>query len=64
MRKLEAFLSVRVVTYCIMSNHVHSLLEVPDRELEPLTEKALLELLSTLNRLNINMSPISTRSAR
>ncbi len=29
MRKLEAFMGVRVLTYCIMSNHWHILLEVP-----------------------------------
>ena len=32
MRKLEAFLGVRVVTYCLMSNHFHLLLDVPDPE--------------------------------
>jgi REP element-mobilizing transposase RayT len=29
MRKLEAFTGIRVLTYCIMSNHWHILLEVP-----------------------------------
>lgn len=29
MRKLEAFTGVKVLTYCIMSNHWHLLLEVP-----------------------------------
>jgi REP element-mobilizing transposase RayT len=29
MRRLEAFMGVRVLTYCIMSNHWHVLLEVP-----------------------------------
>ena len=32
MRRLEAFSGVEVVTYCIMSNHVHLLLRVPDRK--------------------------------
>ena len=32
MRKLEAFHGMRVVTYCIMSNHFHILVEEPDRE--------------------------------
>ena len=32
MRKLEAFHGMRVVTYCIMSNHFHLLVEEPDRE--------------------------------
>ena len=30
MRKLEKFMGVRILTYCIMSNHFHILLEVPD----------------------------------
>lgn len=32
MRKLEAFLGVRVLSYCLMSNHFHLLLEIPDPE--------------------------------
>jgi len=32
MRKLEAFLDVKVLTYCVMSNHFHLLLEVPDSD--------------------------------
>ena len=30
MRRLEAFTGVRVLTYCLMSNHFHLLLEVPE----------------------------------
>ena len=33
MRKLEAFHGMRVVTYCVMSNHFHLLIEEPDREM-------------------------------
>ena len=29
MRKLEAFTGIRVITYCIMSNHWHILMAVP-----------------------------------
>ena len=32
MRKLEAFLGLRVVTYVLLSNHFHLLIEEPDRE--------------------------------
>lgn len=32
MRRLEAFSGNRVITYCIMSNHFHLLVETPDRE--------------------------------
>jgi putative transposase len=31
MRQVEAFTGVQVVTYCIMTNHVHLLLRVPER---------------------------------
>jgi len=31
MRKLEAFLDVRVLTYCVMSNHFHLLIEEPSQ---------------------------------
>ncbi|MBL9153678.1 MAG: transposase [Verrucomicrobiales bacterium] len=49
MRKLEAFLGVQVVTYCLMSNHFHLLLRVPDRASMPkLTVESLLELLPVL----------------
>ncbi len=30
MRKLEIFCGVRIITYCIMSNHFHLLVEIPD----------------------------------
>ena len=49
MRNLEAFMGVRIVTYCVMSNHFHLLLEVPDREsLRPLSEDELLDALRPL----------------
>lgn len=35
MRKLEAFHGMRVVTYCVMSNHFHLLIEERDRESRP-----------------------------
>jgi putative transposase len=49
LRNQEAFSGVRIVTYCLMSNHFHLLLEVPDREtLAPLDEDGLLALLPLL----------------
>lgn len=49
MRKLEAFSGVHVVTYCLMSNHFHILLRVPDRERMPkLTIDSLLALLPVI----------------
>ncbi len=50
MRNLERFMGVRVVTYCLMGNHFHLLVEVPDIEtLVPLTEEQLRELLPLLH---------------
>jgi putative transposase len=49
LRNQEAFSGVRIVTYCLMSNHFHLLLEVPDREtLPPLDEESLLGVLPLL----------------
>jgi putative transposase len=49
LRNQEAFTGVRVVTYCLMSNHFHLLLEVPDRNtLAPLDEEGLLAVLPRL----------------
>ena len=42
MRKLEDFLGVRILTYCLMSNHFHILVQIPDRNSMPgLTEDDL-----------------------
>jgi putative transposase len=50
MRNLERFMGVRVVTYCLMGNHFHLLVEVPDRKtLKPLSEEELRELLPLLH---------------
>lgn len=49
MRKLETFLGLRVVTYAVMSNHFHLLIEEPDLAgLTPLTRETLLPHLSHL----------------
>ena len=49
MRKLEAFLGLRVVTYVVMSNHFHLLVEEPDRnELPALDRETLLQKLGFL----------------
>ncbi len=49
MRCLEEFTGVQVVTYCIMDNHIHLLLGVPDKdEMPPLTEETLLTSLEQM----------------
>lgn len=50
MRNLERFMGVRVVTYCLMGNHFHLLVEVPAKgSLAPLTMEQLRELLPLLH---------------
>ena len=51
MRQVEGFAGVRVVTYCIMSNHFHLLLQVPARKAIPDSEM--------LGRLEKSFSPQS-----
>ena len=52
LRGLEAFTGVRVLTFCVMSNHFHLLLQVPDEdELEnesDLSDAMLVKLLRPL----------------
>jgi len=46
MRRLEQFSGVQVVTYCLMENHFHLLVRVPQRDKQlPLTLDRLLKLL-------------------
>lgn len=51
LRKLEQFTGVQVVTYCMMSNHFHLLVRVPDKSsATPLDETALRKLLPVIYR--------------
>lgn len=51
MRRLEEFSGVQVVTYCLMENHFHLLVRVPQRDAQaPLTEARLRELLPLIYR--------------
>lgn len=43
MRMYEKFCQVKVMTYCLMSNHFHLLVEVPARPPEGMSEPALME---------------------
>ena len=52
MRGLERMMGVRVVTYCLMSNHFHILLRVPDAgELQPADEVSDAELVEMVRPL-------------
>tara|TARA_R110000850_G_scaffold64247_12_gene144450 strand:- start:1420 stop:2472 length:1053 start_codon:yes stop_codon:yes gene_type:complete len=59
MRKLEAFHGMRVVTYCVMSNHFHLLVEEPDRE-----SVQDLDADTTLKRISYLYSSHAVRSVR
>jgi putative transposase len=48
MRLYERFCGVRVLAFCVMSNHFHILLEVPQRPEEGLSERAFFARLSLL----------------
>ena len=59
MRKLEAFHGMRVVTYCIMSNHFHLLIEEPDREVSK-----TLDAETILKRLGFLYNSFTVRTIR
>ncbi|MFC4992079.1 transposase [Rubritalea tangerina] len=48
MRMYEAFCGVRVLTYCIMTNHFHILVEIPPKCDRHLSDEALIERLKVL----------------
>ena len=59
MRKLEAFHGMRVVTYCVMSNHFHLLIEEPDSE-----TVAQLDADTVLKRIGFLYSSQTVQSVR
>ena len=52
LREYERFCGVRVLTYCVMSNHFHVLVEVPRRPEKPLTDEELVARLYGLSGLS------------
>ena len=48
MRMQENFSGCKVLAYCLMSNHIHLLLEVPPRPLDGISDAVLLERLGAL----------------
>lgn len=58
MREYEAFSEVRVLTFCLMSNHFHILLEVPKRplpEARPSPEQVLAKLAKLSGHQNVGL---------
>ena len=50
LRRWEAFSQVRVLTFCIMTNHFHILVEVPERPKKDPSDEELLEHLGLIYR--------------
>ena len=48
LRTYEAFCQVRVLTFCVMSNHIHVLVEIPARPAEDPDDESLLQHLRVL----------------
>ena len=48
MRALEDFSGCKVLTYCVMANHVHILLEVPPMPKDALSDEQLLARLRVI----------------
>ena len=48
MRMMEKFTGCRVLSYCLMCNHIHILLEVPPMAVDGIPDKELLERLAVL----------------
>ena len=48
MRRWEAFCKVRVLTFCVMTNHFHILVEVPERPTEDPADEELLDHLGLI----------------
>ena len=46
MRMHEAFCGLRVLSYCVMTNHFHILVELPPKMDQKLSDEALIERLS------------------
>jgi putative transposase len=66
LRRLEIFSGIRVLTYCIMDDHVHLLLENPGREnLPPLSAEELFERLPLLyDEMQIHYLSMELEDAR
>ena len=64
LREYERFCGVRVLTYCILSNHFHLLVEVPARPIQPLNADEVLALLEGLSSSTLPPGRFRQRLAR
>ncbi|HAB16800.1 MAG TPA: chemotaxis protein CheW [Verrucomicrobiales bacterium] len=61
LREYESFCGVRVLTYCILSNHFHLLLEVPAKPTTPLSAEELLAKLEVLSSTALTAATVRQR---
>lgn len=61
LREYEAFCGVRVLTYCIMCNHFHILLEIPARPAVLPTAETLIERLKGLSGAAVTPAKVQQR---
>jgi len=52
LREYARFCGIQVITYCVMSNHFHLLIEVPERPPERLSDEAVVGLLDGLTGIS------------
>lgn len=65
MREYEEFCEVRIVTFCVMSNHFHILLEVPrPPEVKPNAEAILRKLRKLTGRQDPGLAELELRAIR
>jgi len=63
LREYETFCGVRVLTYCLLSNHFHLLLEVPAKPAAPLTADELIAKLEGLSSTALTAATARQRIA-
>lgn len=61
LREYEAFCGVRVLTYCILSNHFHLLVEVPAKPTQPLSAEELIARLEALSSTTLTAATARQR---
>src|SRR5262245_52026397 len=61
LREYESFCGVRILTYCILSNHFHLLIEVPSKPKEPLSAEELIAKLQALSSTALTAAAVRQR---
>jgi REP element-mobilizing transposase RayT len=61
LREYETFCGVRILTYCILSNHFHLLIEVPAKPEEPVSAEELIAKLQALSSTALTAATVRQR---